>query len=153
MQDSRNSNFTTYALTFSPSAPQRKAAVAAWISAEKSTNDISVQPPERVKVNPEFLELVFSVIKAEAAEDPSLQTLAAYQGTGHLPVVDSRSEAPYCRTAEPQDTLGLVNLHDGKIESQSFVPMREAYRLVTAEGIMQLDDFMHAKLLDRLQRL
>lgn len=54
--------------------------------------------------------------------------------------------------SDPEDILGGVQLHEGKIVPGTYERM-PTHRLVSSNGLFRLSDFLHSNLVDRLRRV
>ncbi|KAJ2771993.1 hypothetical protein IWQ56_001096 [Coemansia nantahalensis] len=95
--------------------------------------------------------MVLPVLAEHAHADPELQALAAFQKTGWLNIADGRNPPSPGRTPAAEDILGCVLLEDRQIKRGSFQP-NDIHRPATADGLFQLPQFLHARLVERLGR-
>ncbi|KAG0323572.1 hypothetical protein BG000_002572 [Podila horticola] len=71
---------------------------------------------------------------------------------GWTHVADYRNPAPYGRIPLPEDIFGSVQIVDGIILPHTYQRM-PTHRIVSSLGLFQLSDYLHAKLVERLQNL
>ena len=67
-----------------------------------------------------------------------------------LNVQDQRVFTPYGRVADPEDILGVVRVHQGKLVPNSYEKM-PTHRLLSMNGVFQLTDFLSQQLLRELE--
>ncbi|KAJ3395636.1 hypothetical protein HDU80_010269 [Chytriomyces hyalinus] len=65
-------------------------------------------------------------------------------------ISDQRTYTPWGRVSDPEDLLGSVLLKDGNIVEKSY-ERTPTHRLVSLNGLVQLSEFLHAKLVEKLQ--
>ncbi|KAI9343064.1 hypothetical protein DFJ73DRAFT_797406 [Zopfochytrium polystomum] len=151
---------TTTAAATSSSPAAGDAAVIGWVAAvDAPARDDDVAHvkllPGSFAVNPKFegaqdFYLLHDVIKHHAHQDEGLQAMAAYQKEGFLHVNDGRVFSTWGRVNDPEDIFGSVLVKDGKIVEGSYQRRMPTHRLVSMNGLSQLSDFLHGKLLQRL---
>ncbi|KAI9009474.1 hypothetical protein BC832DRAFT_516991, partial [Gaertneriomyces semiglobifer] len=98
--------------------------------------------------NAEFGDLVHKVIEENILEDEEMQAAAKYQKVGFLNINDQRVYVPWGRVSDAEDILGTVRLSDGAIVPSTYERM-PTHRLVSGNGLFQLTEFLHQRLLER----
>ncbi|TPX59258.1 hypothetical protein PhCBS80983_g02605 [Powellomyces hirtus] len=101
--------------------------------------------------NSEFEDVLHDVLKQHISEDVGAQGLAMHQKLGYLNINDERSYAPFGRVSDPEDILGTCRLDDGKIVPGSYERM-PTHRIVSGNGLFQLSEYIHEKLVARLRK-
>ncbi|KAJ1728051.1 hypothetical protein LPJ61_004247 [Coemansia biformis] len=155
------------ALSQSPAPPGGRAAIAAirftapasgdprrgivgWVSADGGDPQAPIRPQCFIE-NRAFWPAVLEVLAEHAHQDPELQAQAAFQKTGWMNIADGRNPPPLGRTGGAEDILGCVLLEDRRIKGGSF-QANGAHCPVTADGLFQLPQFLHARLVERLSQ-
>ena len=77
--------------------------------------------------------------------------MAAAQDNGHIHVADEKNPPPYGRIPYPEDIIGTLRIEHGTLIKESFVPMREAYRPISTNGIVKLSEYLESRLLTALK--
>lgn len=122
-----------------------------WAPLNALGNDIDLSLPDRFQENPGFIAQVHKVLSSAVVDDPDLQALAAYSKTGYMHVADQRNPPPFGRIPIPEDIIGSVLVKDGAMVPGTYAPMDSAYRLVTPDGIMRLDEYLHRRLVEHIK--
>ncbi|BEJ14922.1 hypothetical protein CspHIS471_0406890 [Cutaneotrichosporon sp. HIS471] len=82
-----------------------------------------------------------------------LEYEAARRGCdGYITIKDERAVPDHDRTGAPEDIIGSVFVHDGKIVSSTYEPL-PTYRLVTTDGVCRLPDGLDAHLMSMLDAI
>ncbi|TPX34076.1 hypothetical protein SmJEL517_g03279 [Synchytrium microbalum] len=123
-------------------------AVIGWVLDENHEK----LSPSNVEINPIFEELLHDVLKDHVHESIAVVYGAAKQVEGYLNVNDSRVFVTYGRVADPEDLLGVVRLEGGKPIPNSY-ERSPTHRMVSSNGLLQLEEDMHAFLLQRLKKV
>lgn len=140
------------AVSYLPSTPQDTSrAVVGHAPMDVAGKDIDLSRPSAFRINPGFIEALNDVCLRHAHDDPVLQAMAATQDSGHLHVADEKNPPPYGRIPYPEDIIGTLRIEHGKLVPGSFVPMREAYRPVSGEGVVKLSAHLESKMLGLLR--
>jgi hypothetical protein len=105
--------------------------------------------PESFVQNPQFIELLAAVIGNHAHECPGLVAEANRQQEGYVVIVDRRTSDPD-GAVPPEDIIGLVEIERGQLLRYHASPN---YRILTKDGFMQLDRFLHDRLIEELAAL
>ncbi|BFZ54435.1 hypothetical protein PYCC9005_001471 [Savitreella phatthalungensis] len=135
--------------SFVSTAEPRSHGVIGIAPLNAAGNDINLSPGT-FRVNPEFVSWLSEFVASEAHRDPVLEAMAAAMGEGHLHIGDDKNPPPYGRIPYPEDIIGTVRVTGARIVDGTFTPMREAYRPVTANGIVKLSEYLQAKAVQKL---
>ncbi|KAJ3110444.1 hypothetical protein HK100_003030 [Physocladia obscura] len=130
------------------SPPTVDTRVIGWINGPANT----LPTPRNFTPNPRFEDFLHSVLKETVHTDVGWQAMAVNQKEGYMTVTDARVFTPWGRVADPEDLVGAVLLKNGKIVEGSYERM-PAHRLVSTNGLFQLSETLHAKLIERLALL
>ena len=90
-----------------------------------------------------------SVIASTLTRCPSVIAEAARQREGQVFIVDCRSCQPD-GSVPARDIIGSIDVRNGK--PKMYRPST-THALVTEDGVLQLDPWFHARLVEALQRL
>ncbi|KAL1760779.1 hypothetical protein FB107DRAFT_202479 [Schizophyllum commune] len=145
-------NLPAYALSFLeklPSTPH-SAAVIGWLPAvagaegDAGLNDF--------RENPHFRNLLHRAIREGLEQDvDEVQRNGALQlQAGWMHIHDERNIPALGRIGDPDDIIASVLVEDGKILPETYQPM-PAYRVVTADGVVQLSEGLAQKLKELLE--
>lgn len=126
-------------------------AVVGWCSLLADGSDIDLSNPSEFKVNTSFMEHLNDTCLNFAHEDPMLSAMAATQDSGHIHIADEKNPPPFGRIPYPEDIIGTMRIEHGALVKGSFVPMREAYRPVSGNGIVKVSEFLENKLIRSLK--
>lgn len=96
--------------------------------------------------NPKFESILQSAIKSSVLQCPAHQNLAELTKNGFMHINDERVASIWGRVNDPEDIFGTVLVNDGKIMKDTYEAM-PTHRLVSPNGLFQLNDFMHKHLL------
>jgi hypothetical protein len=107
-------------------------------------------PHERFVQNPGFVRVLHGVIRQHAPTSPGLRQEAERLGEGWLYVIDRRTARPEERVP-PEDILGVFSVRSGEVIPASYTPSPN-YRLFTAQGFFQLDEYLLPYLLQALDQ-
>jgi len=105
--------------------------------------------PEYFKHNVVFVEFLWWVIAKHAANCPDLVAAAKRQQDGHVYILDGRTPTPE-GDVPLEDIIGAVKIENGRLLSFQGMP---DHRLLTKDGLMQLDSWMHERLVEELVAL
>ncbi|EWC48846.1 hypothetical protein DRE_00151 [Drechslerella stenobrocha 248] len=130
--------------------------------------------PSTFTENPAFRKTLLTILHAHAAHDPAIraEAFAAWCGSmrrgsgkrgdyapvnvgGFHNVIDGRVAGATGMRAvpEPQDILGSVAVDgDGQVLSDAGFEACESWRVVTADGVGQLTEYLEEKLVEALQK-
>lgn len=100
-----------------------------------------------------FGEWLNDLMVQHAHVDPVLQAMAAAQSDGHLHIADEKNPPPFGRIPYPEDIIGTLRISHGKLVPGSFTPMKEAYRTVSANGVVKLSEYMEGVAKRELNKL
>ncbi|CCG82421.1 Putative uncharacterized protein [Taphrina deformans PYCC 5710] len=140
------------AVSYLSSQPtETSRAVVGYAPLNKDGTDVDLSRPSRFRINPSFIEALNEVCLKHAHDDPICQAMAATQDSGHLHIADEKNPPPYGRIPYPEDIIGTIRIEHGKLVRGSFVPMREAYRPVSGEGIVKLSEYLEGRMLSLLK--
>ncbi|KAF9208219.1 hypothetical protein BGZ49_009439 [Haplosporangium sp. Z 27] len=146
-QDSDKQSFK-YALSFLPAFPKNDREVVGYLGYDKN-NDLKIEPNNFIE-NESFNTFLHSIIKDNLDKDPSITSVLQLQLDGWTHVADLRNPAPYGRIPAPEDIFGSVQILDGVIQPSTYQKM-PSHRIVSSNGLFQLSEYLHEKLLDRLK--
>ncbi|KAF9429232.1 hypothetical protein BGZ76_001632 [Entomortierella beljakovae] len=107
--------------------------------------------PNKFIENEPFNSLVHDIIKQNLDKDPFVQAVLQMQLEGWTHITDYRNPAPYGRIPLPEDIFGSVQIVDGVIKSSTYERM-PTHRIVSSNGLFQLSDYLHDKLLGYLNQ-
>ncbi|KAI9104829.1 hypothetical protein DFS34DRAFT_604677 [Phlyctochytrium arcticum] len=124
--------------------------IIGWVT--KEVPSVDKLGPASFKANREFEELIQEVLAEWVTHDEGFQGLAQHQKVGFLNINDQRTPSPWGRVSDPEDILGTIQLDNGKLVSGSYEGM-PTHRLVSGNGLFQLSELLHGKLLDKLRSL
>ncbi|KAL1745946.1 hypothetical protein HDZ31DRAFT_35159 [Schizophyllum fasciatum] len=156
-----NPSLPAYALSFLEELPDasHSPAIIGWLPAvagaegEAGLNDF--------RENPQFRDLMHRAIREgleqdvdEVQRNGALQLQAGWMhihGTCDLWNPHERNIPALGRIGDPDDIIASVLVEDGKILPDTYQPM-PAYRIVTADGVVQLSEGLARKLLELSKR-
>jgi hypothetical protein len=112
---------------------------------------------ENFTENAEFSDFVNFVISKHGETDPALAAQAEAQGDGWIYMVDLRiveDEAAEgdVSAVDTEDILGAFRVQGGKVVPGSYRG-NPNHRVLTERGLMQVDGWVHERLVEELQRL
>ncbi|KAG0204030.1 hypothetical protein BGX28_003909 [Mortierella sp. GBA30] len=81
-----------------------------------------------------------------------VESVLQQQLEGWTHIADYRNPAPYGRIPLPEDIFGSVQIVDGVIQPSTYQRM-PSHRIVSSNGLFQLSEYLHEKLVQRLQNL
>nr|CAG8575197.1 9297_t:CDS:2 [Entrophospora candida] len=124
--------------------------IIGWIPYEKSIPQPKATP-KNFKENDKFVKLLHQVIADNVAtiEDLELKAFAKYRKNGWHHISDLRDPSPWGRIPFPEDIIGMVEVRDGKIISETYQPM-PTHRIITTKGLFVLSEPFHRKLIEKL---
>ena len=96
--------------------------------------------------NEPFTRFLHAVIAKHAASCPGLMAEARRQHNGFVYILDLRTPTPN-DAVPPEDIIGAVEVRDGQLGHFQGSPN---YRIVAQNGLMTLDPWFHAKLMEEL---
>jgi hypothetical protein len=96
--------------------------------------------------NAEFVQFLHRTIDLKGRDCPDLIAAAGRQVDGYVYIIDQRTKDPD-GDVPPGDILGGFQVKSGAVGSYR---ANDVYVLVTSDGPMQLDDCLHALLLEVL---
>eukprot|EP01127_Copromyxa_protea_P023753 TRINITY_DN904_c0_g1_i1.p1 TRINITY_DN904_c0_g1~~TRINITY_DN904_c0_g1_i1.p1 ORF type:complete len:169 (+),score=27.14 TRINITY_DN904_c0_g1_i1:161-667(+) len=120
--------------------------IVGWVRGELShdeyTNEVLLDPSQFIE-NVEFEPFLQDVLEKHIYDCPEFIKRATELGSGWMNIYDKRSRS--FRTVS-EDTLGSVELKDGKMVPASYTAM-PTHRLMSERGeLFQLSDFIKEKL-------
>jgi len=121
-------------------------AVMGELSADADDKDVAL---ESYKQNAKFLVFLHVLIARHGAECPALIAEAERQQDGVIYVVDRRTPDP-TGDIPKQDIIGAATVEGAKLVRFHGSP---EYRTYTEDGFMQLDPWLHEKLVEELKTL
>ncbi|KAJ3320670.1 hypothetical protein HDV06_005078 [Boothiomyces sp. JEL0866] len=101
--------------------------------------------------NGKFNKLLYGTIKENLDKCEYTKALALNQKAGYLNINDLRVGSIFGRVNDPEDIFGSVLVKDGKIDSSTFEIM-PTHRLVSSNGLFQLTDYIHGKLVESMEK-
>lgn len=141
-----------FALSFLEHAPRTptSASVVGWLPAvsgaegDAGLNDF--------KENPLFRDVMHRAIREGLEQDvDDIQRNAALQlQSGWMHIHDERNIPAMGRVGDPDDIIASVLVEEGKILPDTYQPM-PAYRIATADGVLQLTEGLAQKLREVLE--
>lgn len=140
------------AASYLSAVPKKSASTIGW-GPLNASKDLDLTPVSNFKVNGDFVEVLNETLRLHAHEDPILQAMAATQDNGHIHVADEKNPPPYGRIPYPEDIIGTIRIEHGKLIQGSFTPMKEAYRIVSANGLVRLSEYLEDRLVRRLREI
>ncbi|KAF7760566.1 hypothetical protein Agabi119p4_11242 [Agaricus bisporus var. burnettii] len=152
-----------YALSFSTEKPPSNLSrtIIGWLPARgqaqgtdsnlASTLDATL---EDFVENPGFVKILHSAVKDGLREgvDEIQKTSAVQKMDGWMHIHDERNIPALNRIGDPDDIIGTVLVKNCEIQAETYQPM-PSYRLVTADGLIQLTPGLAKKLRDTLIRI
>ena len=57
-------------------------------------------------------------------------------------MADEKNPPPFGRIPYPEDIIGTYRIDHGRLVKGSFVPMTEAYRTVSSNGVVRLSEYL-----------
>ncbi|KAI1315363.1 hypothetical protein EDD11_000922 [Mortierella claussenii] len=146
---------STYALSFLPTFPQHNRQVIGFLShhtsSPSSADELRVMP-NKFTENEAFNTLLHDMIQKNLNKDPMVDMVLQQQLEGWTHIADYRNPAPFGRIPLPEDIFGSVQIIDGAIQSSTYQRM-PSHRIVSSNGLFQLSEYLHGKLVDHLQNL
>ncbi|MDX2245092.1 MAG: hypothetical protein NW224_30815 [Leptolyngbyaceae cyanobacterium bins.302] len=103
------------------------------------------------KANQEFVDFLHEIISRYAPMLPTLQLEAKQQGDGWVYVIDARV-ADAQGQVDPEEIIGAFQVKAGKIVTGKY-QANANYRLVSKQGVLQIDSYLQEKLLEELRLL
>ncbi|KAF8182040.1 hypothetical protein BJ912DRAFT_832384, partial [Pholiota molesta] len=154
----------SFALTFLDDSPPTadSSTVIGWLPAQTYGPDASTQqgdpPAERTASlqvfvqNDKFMDLLHETIKAGLNDgvDEIWKDKATALQSGWMHIHDQRNIPALDRIGDPDDIIATVLVEDGKMLVDTYQPM-PAYRVCTADGVMQLTPGLSHYLQNKLQ--
>ncbi|KAF5346474.1 hypothetical protein D9756_010029 [Leucocoprinus leucothites] len=153
-----------YALSFSSEKPPSSLSttIIGWLPAQEKAREGTPGSQSNAGdatladfvVNPAFVDVLHSAIKDGLTEGvDEIQKAGAMQTVeGWMHIHDERNLPALNRIGEPDDIIGTVLVENSEIRPETYQPM-PAYRLVTADGLMQLTPGLAQKLKDTLAKI
>ena len=102
--------------------------------------------PDCFAPNETFMRFLHAVIAKHAASCPGLMAEARRQNNGFVYILDLRTPTPN-EAVPPEDIIGAVEVRDGQLGHFHGSPN---YRICAQNGLMTLDPWLHAKLMEEL---
>ncbi|KAF9568316.1 hypothetical protein EC968_002969 [Mortierella alpina] len=140
-----------YALAFLPTFPKHNRQIIGFVSHNPATTDLQVKP-NKFTENEAFNAVLHASIQEHLSKDPMVQSVLQQQLEGWTHIADYRNPAPYGRIPLPEDIFGSVQIEDGVIKPSTYQRM-PSHRIVSSHGLFQLSEYLHEKLVQRLQNL
>jgi hypothetical protein len=107
--------------------------------------------PDNIAINPRFVDFLHEVIADLTPTDPAFQRAAREQGEGWMYVIDRRTPTPGGHVPA-EDILGGFKIENGAVVPGSYTRSPK-HRLISERGVVQLDRFLHPKLIEALLSL
>jgi hypothetical protein len=101
--------------------------------------------------NPEFVTFLGFVVARYGASDPALVRQAAAKGDGWIYMLDLRAGTEDDEIAT-EDILGAFLVEAGRVVEGSYRG-NPGYRPLTGRGLLELDEWLHEKLVEELLAL
>ncbi|KAG0369750.1 hypothetical protein BGZ54_009015 [Gamsiella multidivaricata] len=127
----------SYAISFLPTFPQDPRQVIGFLKADKNTSAKPKVVPDKFVENDVFSDMLHKVIKEHLVKDTMVESVLQQQLEG-IPL--------------PEDIFGSVQIRDGVIQPSTYQRM-PSHRIVTINGLFQLSDYLHDKLVHHLKHL
>ncbi|KAF8931037.1 hypothetical protein BGZ58_007843 [Dissophora ornata] len=150
---------SSYAVSFLADFPNHNRQVIGYLSHNPSSsssasgNDESLQlKPNKFTENGAFNNVLHAVIQQNLDKDPMVETVLHQQSEGWTHIVDYRNPAPYGRIPSSEDIFGSVQIVDGVIQPSTYQRM-PSHRIVSGDGLFQLSEYLHEKLVHHLKSL
>jgi hypothetical protein len=125
------------------------AAIIGWMQVSPAAGgEITA---DNVRVNPLFVAVLQDFIARTAPTDPGFERAARAQGDGWIYVIDRRTPTPMGHVPS-EDILGGFEVRGGSLVAGSYQPLK-SHRIVSARGMLQLDNFLHPRLVETLKQL
>ncbi|KAF9953872.1 hypothetical protein BGZ72_005093 [Mortierella alpina] len=140
-----------YALAFLPTFPKHNRQIIGFVSHNPATSELQVKP-NKFTENEAFNAVLHASIQEHLSKDPMVESVLQQQLEGWTHIADYRNPAPYGRIPLPEDIFGSVQIVDGVIQPSTYQRM-PSHRIVSSHGLFQLSDYLHEKLVQRLQNL
>ena len=102
--------------------------------------------PEAFQQNPQFIKFMAYAIGRHAQSCPGLIAEAQRQQNGFVYILDKRTPTPD-DGVPPEDIIGGVEIENGEMLRFHGSPN---YRILTADGFMQLDSWLKDRLVEEL---
>lgn len=103
---------------------------------------------ENFTPNQEFSDFLSFVIAKHGAADPALVSQAKEQGDGWVLMVDLRVDEDEAEV-ETEDVLGAFRVEGGEVVPGSFRG-NPNHELLSERGLVQVDEWVHEKLIEEL---
>ncbi|KAF9290978.1 hypothetical protein BGZ68_005565 [Mortierella alpina] len=140
-----------YALAFLPTFPKHNREIIGFVSHNPATTELQVKP-NKFTENEAFNTVLHASIQEHLSKDPMVESVLQQQLEGWTHIADYRNPAPYGRIPLPEDIFGSVQIVDGVIQPSTYQRM-PSHRIVSSHGLFQLSEYLHEKLVQRLQNL
>jgi hypothetical protein len=140
------------AVTFVESKKPTRETIIGWI------NEGSELKTDTFEENPQFFNFVQKIIASVVHDDPQINAMAKYaamtsKSSGHVHVGDHRNPAGDGRIPYPHDIIGSCRYDEtGKVIAGSYSPNDVWRPLMNDYGLFQLDEFLHAALVEALAK-
>ncbi|KAF9941618.1 hypothetical protein BGZ67_004449 [Mortierella alpina] len=141
----------SYALAFLPTFPTHNRQIIGFLSQNVATTELQIKP-NKFTENEAFNAVLHASIQEHLAKDPMVESVLQQQLEGWTHIADYRNPAPYGRIPLPEDIFGSVQIVDGVIQPSTYQRM-PSHRIVSSHGLFQLSEYLHEKLVQRLQNL
>ncbi|KAF9901504.1 hypothetical protein BX616_002235 [Lobosporangium transversale] len=145
----------TYVLSFLEAFPKQNPQIIGFLnhstSSPDSEEEIEVRPNNFTE-NEAFNDLLHQVIQQNLKKDPMVEMVLQQQVEGWTHITDKRNPAPYGRTPLPEDIFGSVQILNGEIQPSTYQRM-PSHRIVSSNGLFQLSEYLHDKLVKHLTNL
>lgn len=125
------------------------SAVVGWLPHNEG-NILSDESISLFKPNELFQQILHKSLSNNLFCNETFQSYALNQKIGYLNINDERVFTHWGRVSDPEDILGTVLVNDGKMVKGTFEPM-PTHRLMTRNGLFQLNEDLHALLLKDLE--
>ncbi|CAO3572622.1 unnamed protein product [Mortierella alpina] len=140
-----------YALAFLPTFPKHNRQIIGFVSHNPANTELLVKP-NKFTENEAFNAVLHASIQEHLSKDPMVESVLQQQLEGWTHIADYRNPAPYGRIPLPEDIFGSVQIVDGVLQPSTYQRM-PSHRIVSSHGLFQLSEYLHEKLVHRLQNL
>ncbi|KAF9582679.1 hypothetical protein BGW38_010897 [Lunasporangiospora selenospora] len=135
---------SNFALSFLPTFPRHNRQVIGYLSHGHGSGLVVPEGGLQVKPNKFTENEAFNTVLHSAVLQQQLE--------GWTHITDYRNPPPYGRIPTPEDIFGSVQIVDGKFQNSSYQRM-PSHRIVSSNGLFQLSDHLHEKLIQYLRNL
>ncbi|KAF9173964.1 hypothetical protein BGX21_001890 [Mortierella sp. AD011] len=138
----------SYAVSFLPTFPHHNYQIIGFLTHDK-IGDLHATP-NKFTENEVFNTVLHTVIQNNLDKDPLVLPVLQLQLEGWTHITDYRNPAPHGRIPLPEDIFGSVQIIDGVIQPSTYQRM-PTHRIVSSNGVFQLSEYLHEKLVNHLK--